>query len=51
MKHVKQDFSLNVWVQSPGEVYGGGAKAKFKPFRNMAMLHIKLKPTKHAATW
>ena len=29
MKHIKQDFSLKAWVQSPGVDLGGGAKAKF----------------------
>ena len=51
MKHIKQDFSLKAWVQSPGVDLGGGAKAKIKLFRYLAMLHIKLKPTTHAATW
>ena len=32
MKHIKQDLSLNVWVQSP------------ELFRNMVMLHIKFFP-------
>ena len=41
MKHIKQDFSLNAWVPSPGVDFGDGAKAKIKLFRNMVMLHIK----------
>ena len=51
MKHIKQDFSLKAWVQSPGVDLGGGTKAKIKLFRNMVMLHIKLKPTAQSATW
>ena len=51
MKHIKQDSSLKTWVQSPKVDLGGGAKAKIKLFRNMVMLHIKLKPTTHAAQW
>ena len=51
MKHIKQDFSLKAYVQSLGVDLGGGAKAKIKLFRNMFMLHIKLKPTMHDATW
>ena len=50
-KYIKQDFSLKAWVQSPGVDLGGEAKAKIELFRNMVMLHIKLKLTKHAATW
>ena len=43
MKYIKQDFSLKAWVQSPGVDLESGAKAKIKLFRNMVMLHIKLK--------
>ena len=49
MKHIKQDSSPKVCVQSSGVDLGGVAKAKNKLFRNMVMLHIKLKP--HAAKW
>ena len=45
MKHIKQDFSLKAWVQSPAMDLGGVAKAKIKLFQNMVMLHIKFKPT------
>ena len=51
MKHIKQDFSLEAWVRSPGLDLGGGAEAKIIFFQNMVMLHIKFKLTKHAATW
>ena len=51
MKHIKQDFSLKAWAQPPGVDLGGGAKAKIELFRNMVMLHIKLKPAAHATTW
>ena len=51
MEYLKQDFSLNAWVQSPGVDLGDGAKAKINLFRNMVMLHIKSKPMTHAATW
>ena len=51
MEYLKQDFSLNAWVQSPGVDLGDRAKAKINLFRNMVMLHIKLKPMTHAATW
>ena len=51
MKHIKQDFSLKAWVQSPGMDLGGGAKAKIELFWSMVMLHIKLKLKAHAATW
>ena len=53
MKHIKHDFSLKAWRQSPGLDIGGGAKAKIEIeiFRNMVMLHIILKLTMHAATW
>ena len=54
MKHFKQDFSLKTWVLSPGVDLvgggGGGGKAIIKNFWNMVMLHIKFKPTTHAAT-
>ena len=43
MKHIKLDFCLKVWVQSPGVDLGGGAEAKINFFQNMVMLHIKLK--------
>ena len=43
MKHIKLDFSLKAWVQSPGVDFGGRAEARIKLFRNMVMLHIKLK--------
>ena len=46
MKHIKQDFSLNAWVQSPGVE----PRPKLNFFRNMVMLHIKLKLTMYAAT-
>ena len=36
---------------NPLGVLGGRTKAKVKLFRNMVMLHIKLKPMAHAATW
>ena len=49
MKHIKKDFSLKTWVQSPGVVLEGGAKANNQLFRNMVMLHIKLKGTMHDA--
>ena len=39
MKHIKQDFSLNAWVQSPVE----GPRPKSN-FLNMVMLHIKFFP-------
>ena len=29
MKHIKQDFSLESWVQSPGVDSGGGTKARY----------------------
>ena len=32
MKHIKRDFSLKVWVRSPGVDLGGGAEAKSKLF-------------------
>ena len=51
IKHIKQDFSLKAWVQSSGVDLAGRAKAKIKLFQNMVMLHIKLKPLMHAATW
>ena len=51
MKHIKHDFSLKAWVQSPGVDLGDGAKATIKLFRNIVMLHIKLKPKTHAAAW
>ena len=51
MKHIKQDLSLKARVKSPGVDLGGGAKAKIELFRNMVMLHIKLKLTTPAATW
>ena len=51
MKHIKQDFSLKTWVQSPEVDLGGGAQAKTELFQNMFMLLIKLKLTMHAATW
>ena len=47
IRHIKQDFSLKAWVESPGVDLGSGAEAKIKYFWNMVMLHIKL----HAATW
>ena len=53
MKHIQRDFSLKAWFRSPG-VGGpirGLAEAKSKIFRNMVMLHIKLKLTMHAALW
>ena len=50
MKHIKKDFSLKAWIQTPGVDLGGGAKAKIRLFRNMGMLHIKLKQMMHAAT-
>ena len=50
MKHIKQDYSLKPWVQSPGVDLGGGAEVIIKFFRNMVMLHIKLKLLTHAAT-
>ena len=43
MKHFKQDFSLNAWVQSPGWDLGDEAKAKIKLIRNMVMLHYQIK--------
>ena len=51
MKDIKQDIRLKDWVQSPGVDLGDGAKAKVKLFRNMVMLHFKLKRMTHAATW
>ena len=51
MKHIQKDFSLKAWVQSPWVDLRGGTEAKIKLSWNMAMLHIKLKPTTHAATW
>ena len=51
MKHIKQDFSLKAWVQSPEVDIGIGAKAILKKNPNMVMLPIKLKPMTHAATW
>ena len=30
---------------------GGGSEAKIKLFKNMVMLHIKLKLTRFAAAW
>ena len=51
MKHIKQDLSLKAWVRSPGMDLEDGAEAKRKLFRNIVMLHIKLKLTTHAATW
>ena len=51
MKHIKQDFSLNAWVQVPGVDLGGGADAKIKLFQNMVMLYIKLKLRTFAAAW
>ena len=51
MKHIKQDFSVKAWVQSPRLDLEGGAMVKIKFFRNMVMLHIKLKRMMHAATW
>ena len=32
MKHIKHDFSLNAWVQSPGVDLGGEANALIKIF-------------------
>ena len=43
MKHIKQNFSLKAWVQSPGVDLGRGAKAKVELFRNMVMLHYQIK--------
>ena len=51
MKHTKQDFSLKVWVRSPGLDLGGGAEAKIKLFQNMVMVHIKLKLTTFETRW
>ena len=51
MKQIKQDFSQKAWVQSPGVDLRVGAKAKIELFRNMVMLHIRLKLTTNAATW
>ena len=50
MKHIKGDFSLNAWVPSPRVDLGCGTEAKINLFRNMVMLHIKLKLTTHAVT-
>ena len=38
-----------VFIQRPGVDLGGGVKAKIKLFRNMVMLHIKLKVIEHSA--
>ena len=51
MKHIKPDFSLKAWVQSTGVDLGVGPRPKFYFFRNMVMLHIKLKLMMQAATW
>ena len=51
MKQIKQDFSRKAWVQSPGVDLGVGAKAKIELFRNIVMLHIRLKLTTNEATW
>ena len=50
MKHMKQDFSLKVWVRAYLVDLGGGAEVKIKLFQNMVMLHIKLKLTVLTAT-
>ena len=51
MKHIKGDFCLNAWVLSPRVNIGGGTEAKINLFRNMVILHIKLKLTTYAVTW
>ena len=43
MKHIKQDFSFKALVRACWVDLGGGAEVKIKLFRNMVMLHIKLK--------
>ena len=50
-KRIKQELSLKAWVQSPGVDLGDGDMANIQLVWNMVMLHIKLKPTTHAATW
>ena len=51
MQYIRWDISLKAWFRSPGVDLGGGAEAKSKLFRNIVMLHIKLKLTTHAALW
>ena len=51
MKHIKGDFSLNTWVPSSRLDLGGWTEAKINLFRNMVMLHIKLKLMTHTVTW
>ena len=50
MKHIKQDFSLKAWVQSPRVDLGGGAKAKIKLFSEYGHVAYQIKAM-HAATW
>ena len=45
MKHIGRDLSLKASVQSPGWTW---AEAIIELFRNMVMLHIKLKGTTYS---
>ena len=51
MKHIKQYFSLRVWVRPPWVDLEGGAETKIQLFQNIVMLHIKLKEMTYASTW
>ena len=51
MNHTRQDFSLKALVRFPLVDLGGMDEAKIKLFRNMVMLHIKLKEKNYVVTW
>ena len=44
MEHIKQDFSLKVWVQSPWVDFGGGVEAKINLFLEYGQVAFQIKP-------